>query len=47
MELLFDRWGDKTPITEEVVKAAAGNDRDGGKIVELLRDRGEGYLYEL
>ena len=39
MTLLLDRRGDDIPITEEVVKAAAGNQESGNKVMTLLLDR--------
>jgi ankyrin repeat protein len=39
MALLLDRRGDKITVTEEVVKAAAGNIRKGKKLMALLLDR--------
>jgi ankyrin repeat protein len=39
MALLLGRHGGQIPITEEVVKAAAGNKMDGKEVMELLLDR--------
>ena len=39
MTLLLDRCGADIHITEEVVKAAAGNWRSGKKVMTLLLDR--------
>ena len=42
MALLLDRRGDEVKITDEVVKAAVGNEGSGIKVMELLFDqRGE------
>ncbi|CAJ2507138.1 Uu.00g083240.m01.CDS01 [Anthostomella pinea] len=38
MALLLDRRGDKLPVTEEVVKAAAGN-WNGKQVMTLLFDQ--------
>ncbi|KAK4173538.1 ankyrin domain protein, partial [Triangularia setosa] len=37
--LLLDRRGDKIPVTEEVLKAAAGNWWNGRELMALLLDR--------
>jgi len=42
--LLLDRRGDDVPITEEVVKAAAGNKMCGKEIIAFLLDRGGGNV---
>ncbi|XP_044716492.1 NACHT domain-containing protein [Hirsutella rhossiliensis] len=39
MTLLLDRRGDQITITDEVVKAAAGNFRNGKEVMALLLDR--------
>jgi hypothetical protein len=39
MTLLLDRRGDDVKITDEVVKAAAGNERSGEEVMTLLLDR--------
>ena len=39
MELLLDRGGDQIQITEDVVKAAASNWRNGEEMMALLLDR--------
>src|SRR4029077_17384263 len=39
MTLLLDRWGDQVTVTEEVVIAAAGNEKNGKGIMTLLLDR--------
>ncbi|KFZ01163.1 hypothetical protein V500_00867 [Pseudogymnoascus sp. VKM F-4518 (FW-2643)] len=39
MELLLDCRGDDVVITEEVIKAAAGNSRSGAEVMKLLLDR--------
>jgi hypothetical protein len=36
MALLLERRGDEVKITDEVVKAAAGNKRSGGEVMTLL-----------
>ena len=41
MALLLDRQGDEITITEEVVKAAAGNYRNGEEVMALLLTGGE------
>jgi tetratricopeptide (TPR) repeat protein len=38
LSLLLDLWGDNVPITEKVVKAAAGNE-EGVQVMELLFER--------
>ena len=40
MTLLLDRRGGDIPITERVVKAAAGNERGKGIMTLLLNQRG-------
>jgi hypothetical protein len=43
MTLLLERRGDGVPVTEEVVKAAAGNEESGeGVMTLLLKQRGDG-----
>ncbi|KAH7112397.1 hypothetical protein EDB81DRAFT_827914, partial [Dactylonectria macrodidyma] len=39
MAILLDRRGDDITITEEVVKAAAGNEWNGKEVMGLLLDR--------
>jgi len=39
MALLLDRRGDQIGITEEVVKAAAGNEERGEEVMTLLIER--------
>jgi NACHT domain-containing protein len=39
MKLLLDRGGDRIQITEDVVKAAAGNQGNGRQVMALLLDR--------
>ena len=39
MRLLLDRRGDDVVITDEVVKAAAGNSESGTRVMELLFSR--------
>lgn len=39
MELFLDRRGDEITMTEEVVKAAAGNGGDGNEVIALLLGR--------
>ncbi|CAJ2505556.1 Uu.00g129500.m01.CDS01 [Anthostomella pinea] len=39
MALLLDQRGDEVPVTEEVVKAAAGNEENGMEVMALLLDR--------
>ncbi|KAJ2897756.1 hypothetical protein MKZ38_004379 [Zalerion maritima] len=44
MELLLEQLGKEATITEEVVQAAAGNDRSGEEMMKLLLDkRGAGF----
>jgi hypothetical protein len=39
MALLLDRRGDQIQVTEDVVKAAASNERNGKEVMALLLDR--------
>lgn len=38
MSLLLEQRGDEIKIAEEVVKAAAGNERSGKEVMSLLLD---------